>query len=151
MPYLAPTWRFGDPISASKLNRTTSLVNQLIRQRPLGAVPSEIGAGDLLQVEVKAINDGLRTLTCTIPGAIAAPGAEEYTVALPQIFNETSRGSISYTYSSLNNRTATGPGGTELQEITPSFIVGDVVFVLFDFESSSIIFLGDGRMWAKTG
>ena len=39
--------------------------------------------------------------------------------------------------------------GTETQEITPAFVVGETVIVVFNHQSQEVIFLGDGRMWAQ--
>ena len=47
-------------------------------------------------------------------------------------------------------RTATD-GDVEQQEITPSFIVGEVIQVTYFEDTDRWEFAGDGRMWAKTG
>ena len=97
----------------------------------------------MLQIEALNASD----LTCTIPGEVA-PERFQYTVELPPIFTEASRGAVNYVYTDINNRVA---DGSENQQLTPEFIVGEIIPCAFvdDRQTGLWLFLGDGRMWAK--
>jgi hypothetical protein len=134
-------------MSASKLNRTSTLLNGLVRtQDRLGPTPAAVPLMQLFELEVKSIDNGARTMIGVAPGSAAQATANEYTIKLQPIFTELSRAGINYVYTSLNARTA---DGTENQEITPGFVVGEQFYVIFSQVSTDILFLGDGRMWAQ--
>lgn len=142
----------GETITADWLNEVAAAAERVPRkpndettQEPEGedgegAADSKIG---MLFVELTAFDNVLRTLTCKQVG-VTAPN--DLTVELTQIFAEASRGGISYTYSSINNRVA---DGTENQEITPPFVVGEQFYIAEELETGIYRFFGDGRMWAQ--
>lgn len=128
------------------LNRLITQANDgtlevVLRGTDEGLIPDR-----LLVLEIKAL--GTLTLTCVGAGLAADPDAFQYEVTLPQIFTEASRDGIAYVYSDINTRLA---DGTESQELTPKFIVGEFVPCMWvDLGDSGFWrFMGDGRMWAK--
>lgn len=143
----APKFLYGDELSARKLTQLARFQDEIRRDARLGARPIVAPhQTTLILVEVKSIDNVARTMTCTPPGMTATPNALEYTVELPEIFNETSRGGETYTYSSLNARASDLP---EDQEITPNFILNEKFYVIYEFTTQKTVFLGDGRMWAQ--
>ena len=122
-----------------QVNKTTSLLGGA--QTPLADKPPK----QLLLIEIKTLNAA--NLTCVVPGQSAAPEAFEYTVELPQTFNESNREGVTYVYTNINNRTA---DGTEQQRLTPTYVVGDLIMVASFTEGTGYIDINiDGRQWAK--
>ena len=109
---------------------------------PTGAVPALPGWQALL-LEIKTLN--LANMVCTLPGKTGAAGVYEYTVELPQTFNESSGAGVTYIYTSINDRTA---DGTETQRLTPPYLLNDLVLAVLvrDFWLDANV---DGRQWAK--
>ena len=99
-----------------------------------------------LVLEIKMLNPS--DLICVLPTLAAEPLAFQYTVSLPDIFTEASRGGVNYTYTDINNRQA---DGSENQQLTPEFVVGENIHCVFidDNTQGYWLFVGDGRMWAK--
>ena len=136
----------GERLGATKLNR---VAKQAFDGYPdAGSLRGTVGFDGIILLEIETINDVARTLTCKVPANVEAT-REQWTVHLPPIFTEASRGTATYVYSSLNNRQATDGATVEDQEITPNFVVGEVINVLDLGEETAFVFLGDGRMWAK--
>ena len=147
MPGFAPKWLSGEPVSASKLNKTVEIANNLLRARVVGSIPNvETQSASVLQLEIESIDNVNRTMIGITPGASGHPDRAQYLIELQPIFTEPSRMGVLYDYTSLNTRTA---DGVEDQEITPPFVVGENVYCLFDLQISAMIFVGDGRMWAQ--
>ena len=139
-------WRQGDALSARKLNTTVDTVIAATRG-VLGPQPGFPQAGRVHLLEIKTLNAD--TLLCTQPGETATVGAEEWIVDLPDVFTETTRGTTTYTYTDINTRQASDGGATEDQEITPSFITGEQILAVEIPDFDKLLFLSDGRMWAK--
>jgi len=94
-------------------------------------------------LEIKILN--LANLTCIPAGQSANPSAPEYTIELPQTFNEAARQGVTYSYSNINTRVA---DGTENQQLTPNYVVGDLI-VVQNIGTFWIDMNIDGRQWAK--
>jgi hypothetical protein len=108
------------------------------------------------------VSFSFNTLVCR-PAGGASDGSEDVDVALePQLRSgitsqdiPTETGTETWTYSSYNatyqSRTASGPSGTEVEHITPRFIVGDTIPV-WSCSSSGITNVTriavTGRQWA---
>ena len=149
MAQLAPRWRAGEKISARKLNTQAGQVDELFRNTGLGASALVPGTGQIGVFEIDGLDTGNRRLVCIVPGMSGDPNRALFTVELPQLFIESSRGSFNYSYTGFNTRNVTG-GATETQEITPPFEVGEIVMVATVDYGLGYLFVGDGRMWAKT-
>ena len=118
-------FRAGQPLRELRqpLNRIVSELNR----RELAAAGSQgslegFRAHDYLLLEIKTLNPA--NLTCVLPEQTLQPGVDEYTVELPQTFNEASRDGVTYTYTDINNRTA---DGTEIQKLTPIYLINDLI------------------------
>ena len=127
------------------LNRIVSRLNEPGAQ--LGGSDVDLGFDSERNLLLEIVTLNASDLTCVIPGE-TDPGRFLYTVSLPAIFTEAGRGLVSYTYTDINNRVA---DGSENQQLTPEFIIGEVIHVvqIDDGTAGSWIFVGDGRMWAK--
>jgi len=145
----APHWRAREPVSAAKLNRVSSEINDLAKGRFSVTPVDGTGNTRIILLEVLTIDDGLRTMDCVIPGTSGVPVPFIYTVSLPQLFTETTRtGGFQYTYSTLNARAQTAPAAED-QEITPNLIVGDEIVARDLNNGLSWVWAPDGRMWAS--
>ena len=142
----------GEQLSARKMNL---LAGQAFPGRgTTGGRSTGTEAEVLFQVEIKSINHVTRELTCTQPGMTATGGAEEWVVELPSIFTETSRATTpaqTFTYSAtdINARDANDGTTTESQEITPGFVLNELIMIAGFSEETVFRFVADGRMWAK--
>lgn len=142
--------RRGEAITADWLNETAANAERGARayeeidtEEPEGEDYSDQTVRDPKWLQIKTLNAS--DLVCTLPGLTAEPTAEQFLVALPITFTEASRGGVSYVYSTINTRTA---DGTESQELTPVYIVGDLIFAMDDGAGYRDINV-DGRQWAK--
>jgi len=139
-------------VAGTNVNRLRQPLNRIIDRvnsnsevlaGPVGALEGT-GATTLLLVEIKTLNAA--NLICVLPGT-ADPEEYDYEVELPQTFNESSRGGVTYVYTDINNRTA---DGTEVQQLTPIYIVGDLLMISEANDGQFWIDLNvDGRQWAK--
>lgn len=151
MARLIQRFRTGQKIAdiRPQLNQIVDAVNEDLTPRgPVGADPGFLPERSIM-LEVKTLNfvANASTLTCVFPGDGANPAALEYEVTLPMTFNEASRDGVSYVYSTVNVRTA---DGTEIQQLTPSYIVGDLIIAYFTQHEYAWRDLNiDGRQWAK--
>jgi len=145
---ILPRFVAGQNVTAMRapLNRIVDRVNKLSENPagPAGADPGFLAHTTLL-LEIQTLNAA--NLTCIIPDPAPDPTADLYVVELPQTFNETSRGGVTYVYTDINNRTA---DGTEVQQLTPSYIVGDLVVATSVLDGQFWIDMNiDGRQWAR--
>lgn len=138
----------GGSIAGSRLtlNRLIDEVNA--RGVSSGGVPGGNYTPLILQLEIRILNTGPpATLTCALPGQQLNPSAQQYTVALPLTFTETSRDGVSYVYTDINNRTA---DATEVQKMTPIYLVQDLILVMQLGHTGVMYDLNvDGRQWAR--
>jgi len=155
MPALIRRWQQGEPLGATRLNETVDVLNELAVLNAGVDIPPTVPDGYVISLEIKSINVAaptefpFRYLTCTLPGMTATGGAREFSVWLPAIYTEASRGSITYTYTDVNNRQANDGATTEDQQMTPELLVGEQILAAELSEESRFQMIGDGRMWAK--
>ena len=138
-------FRSGQRVSKLRLplNRIVEALNiddTPTTDRAPGVIPQQA-----ILVEVRLVN--LDTLTCIDIGEQLNPSGRAYNVELPYTFDVASRDGITYVYADLNNRTA---DGTEVQQMTPRYIVQDQLWVLWmpGGDGSYIDLNVDGRQWA---
>lgn len=132
----------------SKLNTLSDQVNKSVQiSSSVLKSPARMTYQALL-VEVVVINNANQYLECR---DFASAAGATFPVLLPPVFTQTSRGAISFVYSDLNTRTATESAVVETQEITPVFIVGEILQAAYMSSIDAYMFISDGRMWAKTG
>jgi len=130
-----------------KLNTLALRVDESVeRDQPLQAVAS-VNPFNIKVAEIVTLDSVNQWLTVRDFNTTRAA----YVCLLPSIFTQSTRGAVSYTYSDINTRTATEGGTVETQEITPSLIVGETIQVAWINHLRIYQFMGDGRMWAKTG
>lgn len=113
---------------------------------PVGPASVPQNAFPIFQVEIKTLETD--ELTCVDVGAGSDMDAEEFKVSLPETFTETSRDGVNYTYTDINTRVA---DGTENQELTPKYIVGDKIYITWTEvgDNGWLDINVDGRQWAK--
>ena len=138
----------GELLSARKMDRLAAQAWPGTGQTGVSAAGGLVPYA-LQRLQVNQLDSANRQMTCILPGQ--TPTAAVFTVDLPEIFTETSRGIETYVYTGLNTRTATAGEVVELQEITPPFVVGEIIMVQYVSEVGQYRFQGDGRMWAKVG
>lgn len=138
----------GDPISASEYNRMTRAVNSFLQENhsPMAAQYAAVAQ----TAEIAVLDFANSLIQC-----IETTGAtDQFDVRLPELYTEASRafggtiGTVTYVYSDLNTRTATGTGDPETQYLTPPLVVGEVIEIMFAGGPDDYVMLGDGRMWA---
>lgn len=152
----ATRFRAGQRLGATQLNRVVDRVNQ-ISELPTGfGKQPDLAYVAVQPLQILSLNPPVPyTMLCVLPGQFFDLSPQTFEVELPQIFRETSRnfggtiGSVSYVYTDINTRDATGPGGTETQYLTPPLLPQEIiqVAVLNDgVERYEMVM--DGRMWA---
>jgi len=130
-----------------KLNAMARQVDSSVEEAQSSAKVQPRGVYQVFLAQIVTIDNANQYLECRDFDTTAAT----FVVLLPPIFTETSRGSVTYSYSGLNTRQATEATVVETQEITPSFVVGETIQVAYMRSVDTRMFVGDGRMWAKTG
>lgn len=166
-------YRSGERLKARKLNRGVRAINQLAGaiQPPRQTVsqptlPAPNAGTAVRQMEV--IEVGGDFLVCQPRDFVAASGATVF-VAKPWLlrrspFEDQTRDGITFTYTSDSERTADDGADTETQQVTPSYVAGDVIYaarningriLIQDSQSETIqaawLDLNvDGRTWAST-
>lgn len=100
-----------------------------------------------------AVVSRYRVIGTTVVGKIDCTGEDNSTiqVSMPASFSETSRafpfGTVSYSYSDPQTRTATLSATVEVQVITPPYVVDDWIFA--EHTDRGVFDLNvDGRQWA---
>lgn len=118
---------------------------------PRGTLPGFIPQR-ILVLEIRAflpnlVDPTLSRLQCSLADQQLNPSAQTWDVSLPWTFTDLTRGGVSYVYTDINNRTA---DGTEVQQLTPQYIVQDLIMV-GEFEQGTAWrdLNVDGRQWAK--
>ena len=138
-------------LGATQLNRVVDLANDLAKE-VAGVRGVSTGSQTLFLLEIKALQAS--ALTCVFPGESANPSAFEWTIRLPLMLYEASRpfggtiGTVTYSYTSINERNATNGTDNETQFLTPPFVVGESIQVSATLDGSEYVFVADGRMWA---
>ena len=150
----------GEPLSARKLNASVDSINRLNggvrppQQRRKEKSASGVSLDRLSYVSMAGdfMNCHAFNADGTIDTSALVP------VAKPPLLRRsvTSRGTVTFTYTSDTERTGTKAGVNELQVIVPSFIAGDNIFAAFEpfggtgVANTSYLDVNiNGRAWAK--
>ena len=130
-----------------KLNALVDAVNRDLSAR--GSVgPQSLFPGSFLWLEIRVLVPGGPPwqLECSLPGQQLNPSAEKWLVDPPPTFTPATRNGVTYVYTDINNRTA---DGTEVQQLTPLYLVQDLIAVVNLEEGTNWRDLNiDGRQWA---
>ena len=143
---LLKDWVAGEPLDHRKLNQVVKAVAALTKgcRSPRQIVPR---AGEaplqMQQFKIVTIDDDL--LVCNPFNGLEADTESEIIVAKPPELraSRTSWNGQTFTYTNSQTRSATNGSDTETQLVTPSYVVGDVVFAVSNIIGGTGVTLDD--------
>ena len=160
-------WRENEPISARKLEELRDGVDRLIEGTTTEQLQGEARLfRQVFQAQIFAISGDYLSVReyREYPAAPPFVGTAQILVARPWLlrrspFDGSSWNGIGFTYSDDQTRTATQAATTEVQRITPAYVVGDIIYcagrvyggVAVDLTGVPLTGLDmnvDGRSWA---
>ncbi len=160
-------WRENEPISASKLEQLRDGVDRLIEGTTTAQlVGQQRTFRQVFQAQIAAIQGDYLDVREYREYPVGPPfvGPTQILVARPWLlrrspFDGGSWNGIGFTYTDDQTRTATQAATTEVQRITPAYVIGDIIYcagqvyggVAVDVSSIPLVALDmnvDGRSWA---
>lgn len=124
---LIPRWKAGEPLKARKLNEPVDQINRLKQVQALPAATESASKGRAIRAEVLTEHEDY--LKCYLYNGDTRSDVVVNVAKPPLLRQYESRDSITYTYSSVNQRQANNGAATEDQEITPGYVAGDEVWI----------------------
>ncbi len=160
-------WRPGEPISASKLEELRDGVDRLIEGTSTAQIRGEQRLfRQIFQAQIALVAGDYLDVREYREYPVGPPfvGTTQILVARPWLLRRTpfdggSWNGIGFTYTDDQTRTATQAATTEVQRITPAYVIGDIIYCAVDvYGGVAVDNLGvalvaldmnvDGRSWA---
>ena len=160
-------WRENEPVSASKLEELRDGLDRLIEGTTTAQRRGEQRLfRQVFQAQIALIHGDYLDVREYREYPVGPPfvGASQILVARPWLLRRTpfdggSWNGIGFTYSDDQTRTATQAATTEVQRITPAYVIGDIIYCAVDVYGGVSVDQGglalvaldmnvDGRSWA---
>lgn len=127
-PAIKP-WKRGDPLSAVRLDQPRQAIEALISG--VGGAAVGLGGSGLRCIQIQITSIEADTVTGSLYAAGVATGST-IVVARPPTLRASvaARGGVDYTYSTNQTREADDGSATETQSVTPSYLVGDIIYAV---------------------